>query len=142
MSRGSDMDRLRRNLRAAPERIRSTATKAVLSALEKSVDSGYKTRTDVNGRPYLPPKDGHMPPMERTGELRKGYAYSAMAGALYILIKVVEYTKYGRYLRDGTPKMEPRQHIPRPFEALPPSWAARIQAGLGEAMRREEARAA
>lgn len=94
----------------------------------------------MQGKPYLLPKDGHLPPMERSGALRRGYRYSVAAGALYWLIRVIERTPYGKYLRDGTPKMAPRQHIPRPGESIPARWDARIRPAIEGAVRAAEAK--
>lgn len=136
MPRGDDLDRLQRDLATAERRMMSAAARAAQDALKASVEAGYELRQDVNGKPYKPAKDGHLPQMERSGVLRRAYRYLATAGGAAWLISVIERTGYGQFLRDGTRKMDPRQHIPRPEQPLPASWYARMKAGIDAAVAR------
>lgn len=134
MPRGDDLDRLVRNVTTAERRVLGAAARAVQTSLRKSVDSGYETRTDVNGRTYIPAKDGHLPQMERSGRLRRSYRYSIKSGAGVYTVIVSENTGYGEYLRDGTAKMQPRRHIPQPGAPMPADWEARARAALAPAV--------
>lgn len=140
MPRGSDLDRLVRSLDTAETRVMGGAARAVQGALKQLVDAGYAKSRDVKGKPYIPPKDGHRPPMIRSGKLRGAYRYAIHTGALLWRVTVGEDTTYGEYLRDGTSKMEPRQHIPRPGEPLPSAWDAKVQRDLSAAVQREARR--
>ena len=107
------------------------AARATQASLRASVDSGYAKRQDINGVTYIPAKDGHLPQMERQGStLRRAYRYPVTEGGRTWLITILERTAYGQYLRDGTPKMQPRQHIPKPAQALPPSWMADMKSAI------------
>lgn len=142
MPRGSDMERLLQNLRTAPDRVMDAATTATVKALKKSVDSGYEQRRDVNGKRYIPAKDGHMPQMERTGTLRNGYDYQTGENGNDRVIRVSTNTDaetgrpYDEYLRDGTPKMAAHKHIPRPGDPMPTAWDARVKTAQAAAIRR------
>lgn len=115
----------------------SAAVRAGQESLRASVDSGYDNRVDVHGVTYIPAKDGHLPQMERAGStLRRAYRYAVTEGGRTWLITIRERTAYGEFLRDGTPKMKPRQHIPKPEEALPPSWAANMQTSIDSSVTR------
>ncbi len=140
MPRGSDLDRLVRSLDTAETRVMGGAARAVQGALEQLVDAGYAKSRDVQAKPYLLPKDGHRPPMIRSGKLRGSYRYAIHTGALLWRVTVGEDTEYGEYLRDGTSKMKPRQHLPRPSEPLPPAWDAKVQRSVGAVVQREGAR--
>lgn len=137
------MDKLLRGLDAAPQRLMDAAAKATETALLQSADLGYKQRRDVHGKPYLLPKDGHRPPMERTGTLRRNYtADSRPTGgdrAVSLRTNTESSTgrKYDEYLRDGTPQMEPRQHIPRAGEPMPSTWDTRAKRAQDKAMEKE-----
>ena len=135
MSTGNDMARMRQDLATARRRVMGASARAAQQVLRAAVDSGYSERVDVQGKPYLRPKDGHMPPMERTGTLRRAYRYLISEGSSRWLVRIIERTPYGQYLRDGTPHMQPRQHIPKPQEALPRRWQrmldGAVQAAVG-----------
>lgn len=143
MPRGSDMDKLLRGLDAAPERLMDSAATATASALRASADAGYRTRRDVHGKAYALPKDGHRPPMQRTGTLRRDYGTEIQAAGAdrKVTLRTDTDAKTGRaydeYLRDGTAKMEPRQHIPKPGEAMPASWDARAKRDQDAAVQKE-----
>jgi hypothetical protein len=136
MPRGNDLDRLERDLATAERRMMGAAAAAGRESLLESADAGYQERQDVHGKAYLPPKDGHQPPMERSGRLRRAYRVLASAGIGAWLLRLAEDTPYGRFLRDGTHKMEARQHIPRPDEPMPASWAARFKDKVDAAVAR------
>jgi len=136
MPHGSDMTRMRQDLATAQRRVMGAAARAAQGSLRAAVDSGYSERVDVKGAAYLRPKDGHLPPMERTGTLRRAYRYLISEGAGRWFVRIVERTKYGEYLRDGTAKMAPRQHIPKPQESLPQRWQRLMEAAIQGAVQR------
>jgi hypothetical protein len=133
------MDRMVRDLRTASDRLMTATTKAAVKGLRAAVDSGFTQRVDVHGRKYIPAKDGHLPQMQRTGNLRRSYRYGVGENAQGTKIKVSEDTEYGDKLRDGA-KMAPRQHMPQPDDPMPPRWDARVRPAIDAAIRREEAR--
>lgn len=122
MAKGADMDRLIAGLEVAPQRLMDAAADATAASLRASADRGYQRRQDVNGRRYPRPKDGHMPPMERTGTLRSSYQTDIAPHGDDRTVTLREGTDYGQFLRDGTSKMEPRKHIPAPADNMPPTW--------------------
>jgi hypothetical protein len=134
MPRGADMDRMITALSTAPARVMQAAAVATEGAVRRAVQSGYETRRDVYGATYQPAKDGHLPQMQRTGTLRNAYRYSITAGVVAWLVRVSEGTSYGQYLRDGTPKMKARTHIPQPAAPMPTGWDLRIRRALDAAM--------
>lgn len=137
MPRGDDLERLVRDMTTAERRVMSAAARAVQTSLRESVDTGYQTRTDVNGKTYIPAKDGHLPQMEREGStLRSAYRYSITEGGRTWFVTIIERTPYGQFLRDGTPKMKPRQHIPKPEDALPQSWFANMKIAVDSSVSR------
>lgn len=136
MSTGNDMARMRQDLTTARRRVMGVSARAAQQVLRVAVDSGYAERVDVQGKPYLRPRDGHLPPMERTGRLRSAYRYLISEGASQWLVTVLERTPYGQYLRDGTTKMQPRQHIPKPQESLPRRWQRMLDGAIQSAVAR------
>jgi hypothetical protein len=143
MPRGDDLDRMIADLHTAPRRVMGAATSALQGAMRASVELGYKTRTDVNGKPYIPAKDGHLPQMERSGALRASYSYTAhpsASGDASVTARSSVPRDYDEHLRDGTSKMEARQHLPRPGEPVPARWDAAIRPAIAGAVQAEEAR--
>lgn len=137
MPRGDDLERLVRDMATAERRVMGAAARAVQTSLRESVDAGYQTRTDVNGKTYIPAKDGHLPQMEREGStLRRAYRYPITEGGRTWFVTIIERTPHGKFLRDGTYKMKPRQHIPMPEDALPPSWAANMKTSVDSSVAR------
>jgi hypothetical protein len=136
MPRGKDLDKMIGKLDKAGPRVMSAAAVAVAASLRASVDAGYVRRKDVNGKTYIPAKDGHLPQMERSGLLRQSYE-TRIAGSGDKEVTIGEDTSYGEYLRDGTWKMAPRQHIPRPGEAMPPAWDRNAQRAIGKVVAAE-----
>lgn len=129
MPRGDDLAQLVRNVTTAERRVMGAAARATRDVLREQVEAGFAQGHDVHGKPYKLPKDGHTPPMVRKGYqgLRGAYRFPITEGGPVWLVHVVERTGYGQYLRDGTWKMDPRQHIPKPEEAVPAAWDAKIQ---------------
>lgn len=140
MPHGSDMDRLARDLASAPERAIGAAASAAQKALKVAVDSGYRDRKDIHGKTYIPAKDGHLPQMDRTGKLKGSYNYDIRRDSRGATIRVSEDTSYGQYLRDGTEKMKPREHIPKSGDPMPARWDALVRPAIERAIKREEGR--
>ena len=130
MPRGTDMARLRQNLATADARLMSAAAGVVRDVLDTSIDGGFRQGRDVYGRAFKPAKDGHLPPMIRSGKLRRAVTVAVVPSPGDWLVRVVEDTDYGQYLRDGTYKMDQRRFIPTEGEALPKAWDRRIESGL------------
>lgn len=132
MPTGSDMARMRQDLATARRRVLAVCARATQKALQQATDAGYQERVDVNGKPYKPAADGSLPPMERSGDLRRAYRYPIADDSLSV--KIIERTTYGQYLRDSTPKMDARQHIPKPEERLPPRYDRAVSEGQAKAV--------
>lgn len=137
MPTGSDLDRLRAYLVTAPARVMSVAARASRSALARSIDLGFQQGVDIHGKPYPAPKSGGTP-MEQTDKLRRAIKVDVIPGADVYRVRAHEETPYGIFLRDGTPKMDPRQFIPKPDEPLPSLWDARQRAAIERAVKMEE----
>jgi hypothetical protein len=127
MPRGDDLAQLVRNVATAERRVMGAAARATRDALRESVDAGFAQGHDVHGKSYPAPKDGHSPPMVRSGRLRAAYRYRIGEGTGAWTVTIAEATDYGQYLRDGTWKMDARQHLPRPEQPLPAAWLALMQ---------------
>lgn len=134
MPRGSDMARLRHDLTTAGQRLMAASAAVVRDVLDSSIDGGFRQGRDVYGRPFRPAKDGHLPPMMRSGKLRRAVKVEIVPSLSDWLVTASEDTDYGQFLRDGTFKMDQRRFIPGQQEALPPSWDRRIQSGLRRAV--------
>lgn len=134
MPRGDDLAQLVRNVTTAERRVMGAAARATRDALRESVDAGFAQSHDVHGKPYPAPKDGHAPPMIRSGRLRGAYRYTIGEGMSAWTVTVSEDTGYGQYLRDGTWKMKPRQHMPQPDQSLPAAWLALVQSRVDVAV--------
>ena len=84
--------------------------------------------------------------MQRTGTLRNDYSTEIRpsGGDREVTLRTDTEAKTGRaydeYLRDGTAKMAPRQHIPKPGEVMPASWDARVRRAQDSAVQKEGAR--
>lgn len=134
MPRGDDLERLIRNVTTAERRVMGAAARATRDVLRESVDAGFARGHDVHGAAYKPAKDGHAPPMVRSGRLRGDYRYTITGGGSFYRVRVGENTEHGKYLRDGTWKMEARKHLPQPGEPMPSAWDARERVALTAAV--------
>lgn len=130
MPRGDDLTQLVRNVTTAERRVMGAAACVTKDVLREMVDAGFAQGHDVHGAAYKPAKDGHTPPMVRSGRLRAAYRYTIQGGGSFLRVRVAENTDYGKYLRDGTWKMDPRKHLPQPGETIPAAWDARLRATL------------
>lgn len=139
MPRGDDLAQLVRSVTTAERRVMGAAARATRDVLRESVDAGFAQSHDVHGKPYPAPKDGHAPPMIRSGRLRGAYRYTISGGGSFYRVRVAENTGYGEYLRSGTHKMAARQHLPQPGEPMPAAWDARERAALVPAVQQEGA---
>ena len=134
MARGDDLERLVRNVTTAERRVMGAAARATRDVLRESVDAGFAQSHDVHGKPYPAPKDGHAPPMIRSGKLRRSYRYTITVSGSVYRVRTSENTDYGEYLRSGTHKMAARQHLPQPGEPMPAAWDARERVALTAAV--------
>ena len=136
MPRGDDLTQLVRNVTTAERRVMSAAARVTKDVLREMVDAGFAQGRDVHGAAYKPAKDGHTPPMVRSGKLRGAYRYAVQGGGSFLRVRVAENTDHGKFLRDGTWKMDPRKHLPQPAESMPAAWDARERAALAVAVPR------
>ena len=139
MPRGNDLQRMRSRCATAERRVVTACGRAMVNTLGKMVDRGFTAGRDVNGARFVPPKDGHRPPMVRSGRLRQAIHVSGQASLDGWRVRISEDTDYGQFLRDGTSKMAARQFVPRPGQPLPAPWDAAIQRDISRIVARESA---
>ena len=136
MPRGDDLAQLVHNVTTAERRVMGAAARATRDVLREQIDAGFAQGHDVHGKAYKPAKDGHTPPMVRSGKLRAAFRYRIGEGSGTWTVTIAEATDYGQYLRDGTWKMDPRQHILLPDQPLPASWLAAMKVKVDAAVAR------
>ena len=100
--------------------------RALVPALSAELDREFRQGVDITGKPFMPPKDGHRPPMERSGALRRSITVSAQASLRRWVVRLRSDTEYDHFLRDGTSRMQARRFIPRPGDPVPPAMDALI----------------
>ena len=128
------MKRLAQKLREAPAAIHRDAERRVKAAVERQLEAQFATSTDPMGRPYLPPKDGHSPPMTRSGRLRRGMRVVVVSGPDILRISVMSDRDYAKYLQHGTRKMAARLITPG-SSLLSYKWREVVQRAHMEAVR-------
>lgn len=109
--------------------VMEAATAGVVAAGLQRFDKGFVRGVDINGKRYQLPKDAYKygPPMIRTGELRESYLARVQRAGGSTQIVFYNVRPYAEYLRSGTYKMDPRQHMPKPGEAPPPDLHAAFE---------------
>lgn len=137
MPRGTDIQRLRSRCVTAERRVMQGCVRALVPVLAAEIDREFRQGVDVEGKPFLPPKDGHLPPMVRSGALRRSIAVSARASFSRWVVRLSSSTDYDQFLRDGTGKMQARRFIPRPGDPVPPAMDALIQRTVQRVVARE-----
>lgn len=137
MPRGNDIARMRQRCATAEQRIMPRCAKAAAGAIASAIDAEFRTGRDIDGERFKAPKDGHRPPMVRSGALRRSIHVSAQASLHAWRIRSGSSTDYDRFLRDGTSKMEPRKFIPRPGEPMPRAWALAVQGRISRIVAQE-----
>lgn len=120
---GPGLAQLARLVRRAPEIIRREAAKEVKKAVRQLIREEFKEGSDPYGRPWKPPEDGGKP-MQRTGNLKKGFIIGTAPTSEGISIQVDNEMPYVKWLQEGTPQMEARKTVPTAM--LPEAWRARF----------------
>lgn len=109
-------------MRTIGPRLMPQIARACADGLQAAAAWGFVSRRDIYGRPYQVPRDGHLPPMERSGALRSSYVAGPrrQGGAWEGVLRNPQ--PHADWLRSGTPRMDPREHMPSPGQTLPPRW--------------------
>lgn len=125
--RGNGDDVLRRmalHLREAPKYVMREAAQEVRAMIERRIQNQFVTGIDPYGRRWKKPKDGHTPPMIRTGALMGGFKVRVVPGGIGVSIAVSNSKPYAKILQRGTSRMEARMTVPG--ATLPDAWKADI----------------
>jgi hypothetical protein len=126
--------RLAQRLREAPDRIHRDMERRVRETAEELLEEQFASGRNPYGQPYPPPKDGHLPPMVRTGRLRRGLRVVVSSSADGISLSVQSEAPYAQYLQSGTRRMAPRRIVPG-TTVLAERWRQRLQAACTESVR-------
>jgi len=137
MPRGTDIQRLRSRCITAERRVMQGCARALVPVLSAELDREFRQGVDVMGKPFEPPKDGHRPPMVRSGTLRRSITVSARASLRGWVVRLRSDTDYDHFLRDGTSRMQARRFIPRPSDPVPPAMDALIVRTMQRVVERE-----
>lgn len=78
-----------------------------------------------------------MPPMVRSGTLRRSITVSARASLGGWIVRLRSDTDYDHFLRDGTSRMQARRFMPRPGDPVPPAMDALILRTMQRVVERE-----
>ena len=70
---GQPLRRMATMLREAPRYVQQEAANEIARGILKLIDQGFVSGADSYGTAWRPPKDGHIPPMIRSGKLRRSY---------------------------------------------------------------------
>lgn len=115
----------------------TTAARGLAVRGVKFFRAGFRLGVDVHGKPWIPPKDGHKPPMVRTGRLRDDYHFWFTRTGRGIAVTWSNSMRYAKPLRDGIPgRLEPRPHMPQPNEPPPQEMLLDAQTESNGAMER------
>lgn len=133
LQRGGFLQRQAARMREAPRRVHAAVGRKVEAAVDALIQEQFDTATDPHGRPYLPPKDGHLPPMTRSGDLRRGMKAHARSEPGAIRVSVTADQEYAKYLQYGTRRM--RQRLVVPNGPLAQRWRDAILAACSDGVR-------
>lgn len=128
------LDKLEQALRGCAEAVTTTAARGIAARGIQFFRAGFRTGLDVNGKAWIPPKDGHRPPMVRTRTLMNSYKSWFNRTGRGIAITWANDARHAEPLRDGTPKMKPRPHMPQPNAPLPQEMLLDVQTECEKAM--------
>lgn len=126
--------KIERYLREAPQRIHVDFAKRAEIAIKDLLDEQFQKGIDPYGQPYIPPKDGHTPPMVRTRALWRGLRVRVTSTPDGIHIVVDGDQEYSKYLQEGTRHMLPRMIVPG-RNMLAPRWRERLNREASETVR-------
>lgn len=132
MPTGDDIARMKRDMQTIEHRLMVAASSAMRDVLEQSIDSTFSQGKDVSGRAFKLPKDGHRPPMIRSGRLRRSVTVSVIPSPVMWIVRAEEDTDYGQYPNQGTSRMDARQFMPYKWQSLPAAWDAKAQRAIAE----------
>lgn len=119
LSDDGELKRIVAHFRTAPEAMKGDIAEGMARVTENLIAEGFATGKDPYGKAWLPPKDGHSPPMVRTGTLRASIKVTVVKGANGLEVSVRSTAEYARYLQNGTWKMKPRLIVPG---SMPGHW--------------------
>ena len=110
---GQPLKRMALALREAPRYVQQEAANEIARGILRLIDQGFISGADPYGAAWKPPKDGHTPPMIRSGRLRRGYDVKVVrTGSVGYSVQITNSAPYAGYLQKGTGRMAPRQHVP------------------------------
>lgn len=132
MSTGDDITRMKRDMQTIGNRLMAAASGAMRDVLAESIDSTFGQSKDVSGRAFKLPKDGHRPPMIRSGRLRGSVTVSVVPSPTLWIVRAEEDTDYGQYPNQGTTRMDARQFMPYKGQSLPSAWDAKAQREIAQ----------
>lgn len=106
------LERAARLLEEAPRAIHDAVALDLERSLAGVIDQQFTTATDPQGVGYLAPKDGHSPPMQRSGALRAGIGVRCASEWGGVSVTVSSDRPYAAFLQGGTSRMAPRRIVP------------------------------
>lgn len=111
--------------KGAPKKVLNQMAAAGKTIFEEMVEECFAKRSDPYGKPWAPAKDGHLPQLERSGQLKDGFLVKLVDTGLQKSVAIYNAQFYSVYLQKGTQKMEPRKVVPD--AGLPPKVRQRLQ---------------
>lgn len=136
-----NIEKFAERIQDLPKTRGAIARKVSTEILPRLVEQGFKRRSDPYGVAWLPALDGHLPQLERSGSLRRGYKFSARTTPYGISIVVYNTAtradsdrkrrsggdvRYWTFLQSGTANMEARKQTIDPDKPLPDDWVRLI----------------
>ena len=110
---GQPLRRMATMLREAPRYVQQEAANEIARGILKLIDQGFVSGADPYGTAWRPPKDGHIPPMIRSGKLRRSYNVKVVrTGSVGYSIEITNSTAYAGFLQKGTSRMAARPQVP------------------------------
>ena len=119
LSDNGELKRIIAHFRTAPDAMKGDIAEGMRKVTENLIAEQFATGKDPYGKPWLPPKDGHTPPMVRTGTLRDSIKVTVVKDVNGLEVSVRSSADYAKFLQNGTWKMKPRLIAPG---SLPGHW--------------------
>lgn len=123
-------------LRETPKRIQRDAATEIKHRVAELIDAGIAAARDPYGTPYPQPKDGHSPPMQRSGDLRSGYSVEVVSVGAGLSLRISNVEAYARWLQQGTASMKARLQVPTAARGLPTAWRRAFEEAYRNAVER------